>query len=130
MKQSIEDGTTLVIVYEGRTHNAEIPDKAGMDKRFADVFSEYNLMERLQILGYGTRDSYLEAEKVISAKAKDMLWHYVNEVFPNGFKAQVVATSREAASDIKDIWISPYKKLLPNWKKKTRINQCRIVENH
>lgn len=97
MRQSIEDGTTLVIVYEGRTHNAEIADKAAMDKRFEDVFSDYNLMERLQILGYGTRDAYLEAEKVISAKAKDMLWHYVNEVFPNGFKAQVVATSREAA---------------------------------
>ncbi len=97
MKQSIEDGTTLVIVYEGRTHNAEIPDKAGMDKRFADVFSDYNLMERLQILGFGARDSYLEAEKVIGAKAKDMLLHYANEVFPNGFKAQVVATSREAA---------------------------------
>lgn len=97
MKQSIEDGTTLVIVYEGRTHNAEITDKKGMDQRFADVFSEYNLAERLQILGFGTRDAYLEADKVIAAKAKDMLWHYVNEVFPNGFKAQVVATSREAA---------------------------------
>ena len=101
MKQSIEDGTTLVIVYEGRTHNAEIPDKAGMDQRFADVFSEYNLMERLQILGYGARDSYLEAEKVIAAKAKDMLLHYTNEVFPNGFKAQVVAASREAAARYK-----------------------------
>jgi type I restriction enzyme R subunit len=97
MKQSVEDGTTLVIVYEGRTHKAEISDKKAMDARFEDVFSEYNLGERLQILGYGTRDAYLEAEKVIGAKAKDMLWHYVKEVFPNGFKAQVVATSREAA---------------------------------
>jgi type I restriction enzyme R subunit len=97
MKQSIEDGTTLVIVYEGRTHNAEITDKAGMDQRFADVFSEYNLTERLQILGFGTRDAYLEAEPIIAAKAKDMLLHYANHVFPNGFKAQVVATSREAA---------------------------------
>lgn len=97
MKQSIEDGTTLVIVYEGRTHNAEIPDKAGMDARFADVFSEYNIHERLQILGFGSRDAYLEAETVIRAKAKDMLRHYAEHVFTNGFKAQVVATSREAA---------------------------------
>ena len=101
MRESIEDGTTLVIVYEGRTHKAEISDKKGMDDRFEDVFSEYNLGERLQILGYGTRDAYLEAGKVIGAKAKDMLWHYVNEVFPNGFKAQVVATSREAAARYK-----------------------------
>ncbi|MCL4560188.1 MAG: HsdR family type I site-specific deoxyribonuclease [Chloroflexi bacterium] len=101
MKQSIEDGTTLVIVYEGRTHNAEVPDKEGMDKSFADIFSDYNLQERLQILGFGSRDAYLEAEKVISAKAKDMLWHYITEVFPNGFKAQVVATSRVAAARYK-----------------------------
>ncbi|MGH7454070.1 MAG: type I restriction endonuclease subunit R, partial [bacterium] len=67
MRQSIEDGTTLEIVYEGRTHNAEVPDKPGMDKRFADVFSDYNLPERLQILGYGSRDSYLEANDTIKA---------------------------------------------------------------
>ena len=43
MRQSIEDGVTLEIVYEGRTHNAEIADKAGMDTAFQDVFSDYNL---------------------------------------------------------------------------------------
>ncbi|RCJ29206.1 hypothetical protein A6770_22385 [Nostoc minutum NIES-26] len=59
MRESIADGTTLEIVYEGRTHNAEIIDKTTMDAKFSDVFSEYNLSERLQILGYGTRDAYL-----------------------------------------------------------------------
>lgn len=97
MRQSIADGTTLEIVYEGRTHNAEINDPAAMDKRFEDVFSDYNLNERLQILGYGSRDAYLEAQDVIRAKAGDMIDHYVRHVFPGGFKAQVVATSREAA---------------------------------
>lgn len=97
MRQSIEDGTTLEIVYEGRTHNAEVPDKLGMDARFADVFSDYNLMERLQILGYGSRDAYLESWDTIRAKAKDMMAHYTRFVFTNGFKAQVVAVSREAA---------------------------------
>jgi type I restriction enzyme R subunit len=37
MRQSIEDGVTLEIVYEGRTHNAEVPDQKGMDTEFADV---------------------------------------------------------------------------------------------
>ena len=97
MRQSIEDGTTLEIVYEGRTHNAEVPDKPGMDTRFADVFSDYNLLERLQILGYGSRDAYLEAKETIQAKALDMVKHYVEQGFSDGFKAQVVATSREAA---------------------------------
>jgi len=102
MRQSIEDGTTLGIVYEGRTNNAEVEDKEGMDQAFQDVFSDYNLTERLQILGFGSRDAYLEAQDVIAEKAKDMIDHFVNHVFPGGFKAQVVATSREAASRYKD----------------------------
>ena len=61
------------------------------------MFSEYNIQQRLDILGYGSRDSYLEAEPTIEAKARDMVEHYLAHVFPNGYKAQVVATSREAA---------------------------------
>jgi type I restriction enzyme R subunit len=97
MRQAIEDGVTLEIVYEGRTHNAEVPDQKVMDTTFADVFSDYNLEQRLQILGYGSRIAYLEAKATIDAKAKDMVTHYLEHVFPNGFKAQVVAASREAA---------------------------------
>jgi len=97
MRQSIEDGVTLEIVYEGRTHNAEVADQKGMDTAFADVFSEYNLQERMEILGYGSRDAYLEAKSTIEAKAGDMVKHYLTHVFPNGYKAQVVAVSREAA---------------------------------
>ena len=97
MRESICDGVTLEIVYEGRTHNAEISDQAGMDATFADVFSDYKLQQRLEILGYGSRDAYLEAEPTIEAKAEDMVRHYLTHVFPNGYKAQVVATSREAA---------------------------------
>ena len=97
MRQSIDDGVTLEIIYEGRTHNAEVADQTGMDTAFADVFSDYNLQERLAILGYGSRDAYMEAHPTIAAKAKDMVAHYLNHVFPNGYKAQVVATSREAA---------------------------------
>ena len=89
MRQAIDDGVTLAIVYEGRTHNAEITDQHKMDTDFADVFRDYNLLERLQILGYGSRRAYLEAEPVIAAKAKDMMQHYLTHVFPNGFKAQV-----------------------------------------
>ena len=97
MRQAIIDRVTLEIVYEGRTHNAEVPDKTGMDSAFEDVFSECNLTERLKILGYGSRDAYLEAESTIAAKADDIIAHYLRSIFPNGYKAQVVATSREAA---------------------------------
>lgn len=97
MRQAIEDGVILEIVYEGRTHNAEVADQAGMDEAFADVFSDYNLQQRLEVLGYGSREAYLEAEPTIEAKARDMVQHYLTHVYPNGYKAQIVATSRDAA---------------------------------
>jgi type I restriction enzyme R subunit len=96
MRQAIDDGVTLEIVYEGLTHNAEIPNKSGMDKKFEDVFSEYTLTERLQILGFGTRDAYLDAIDTITAKATNMVNHYVEHIFSGGFKAQIVGNSREA----------------------------------
>jgi type I restriction enzyme R subunit len=97
MRQSIEDGVTLEIVYEGFTHDAEVKDKKGMDKKFEDVFSEYNLTERLQILGFGSRDAYLDNVNTIREKAKNMINHYVEQIFSGGFKAQIVANSRIAA---------------------------------
>jgi type I restriction enzyme R subunit len=97
MRQSQEDGVTLEIIYEGRTHSAVISDPKAMDVKFQDVFSEYRLNERLQILGYGTRDAYLDALPTIQTKARDMVRHYARNVFPGGYKAQVVANSRIAA---------------------------------
>ncbi|MCU0542485.1 MAG: type I restriction endonuclease subunit R [Oscillatoriaceae cyanobacterium Prado104] len=97
MRQAILDRVTLEIVYEGRTHNAEIPDRERIDAVFEDVFSDCNLQQRMQILGYGSRDAYLEAAPTIAAKAEDMVKHYLQWIFPNGYKAQIVATSREAA---------------------------------
>lgn len=97
MRQAIKDGVTLEIVYEGKTHNADVDDKEGADKKFQDVFKDYNLGEQLEILAYGTRRAYLESMETIQEKAKDMLNHYVAHVFSNGYKAQVVSVSKEAA---------------------------------
>ena len=47
---------------------------------------------------YATKRHVAEAQRLIAAKAVNMLRHYVDVVLPNGFKAQVVATSRLATS--------------------------------
>lgn len=96
MRQAIEDGVTLEIVYEGRTHNAAISDKEQMNAKFIDVFQDYDPKQQQEILGYATKTAYLEARETIKAKAEDMVDHYVEHIFANGFKAQIVATSREA----------------------------------
>jgi type I restriction enzyme R subunit len=96
IRQAVEDGVTVEIVYEGRVHGAEISDEESANRRFEDVFKEFSEDERRLILGRTWR-AYLEAEQVIRDKAKDMIEHYITHVFPNGLKAQVVAVSRYAA---------------------------------
>lgn len=97
MRQSVEDEVTLEIIYQGFTQNAEIEDNQGADARFEDVFSDYNIVERLQILGFGSRDAYLDSDVTIRDKAYSIVDHYVSQIFPGGFKAQIIANSRIAA---------------------------------
>ena len=97
IKQAVEDGVTVDIVYEGRTHQATIRDPDEANRKFEDVFSILDDDQRRLVIGKYTKKSYLEAEEVIRDKAKDMIQHYLEHVFPNGFKAQVVAASRRAA---------------------------------
>lgn len=98
IKQSEADGMTVPILYEGRTADAEVADGQTLDQLFEDMFRD-RTPEELEAIKrkYATRGNVLEAPKLIAAKARDMLRHYVDTVLPNGFKAQVVATTRRAA---------------------------------
>ena len=97
IRQAVEDGVTVDIVYEGRVHTAELSDEEAANAKFEDVFSMLDADEKARIMGRYTWRAYLEDENVIRDKAKDMIDHYVAHVFPNGFKAQVVTVSRLAA---------------------------------
>jgi hypothetical protein len=65
---------------------------------FEDMFRDYTPDELAVIKAkYATEGDVLEVPMLIEKKARDMLRHYVGVVLPEGFKAQVVATSRQAA---------------------------------
>ena len=46
---------------------------------------------------YGASGDILEAEKRIGAIARDLVGHYIDNILPDGFKAQVVCHSKLAA---------------------------------
>jgi type I restriction enzyme R subunit len=99
IQQSEADGATVPILYEGRTAEGIIADGRTLDQLFLDMFQERTPEELAVIRArYATEGNVLEATKLIAAKAEDMLHHYVSTVLPNGLKAQVVATSRLAAT--------------------------------
>src|SRR5262249_55325864 len=92
------DGATVPILYEGRTADGLVKDAPGLDQLFEDLFRDYSPDELAIIKAkYATEGDVLEAPLLIEQKAQDMIRHYVGVVLPEGFKAQVVATSRQAA---------------------------------
>lgn len=124
MRQAIDDGVTLEIVYEGKATKTAITDRAAADKAFLDVFVDEDAANLTKILGYGSRRAYIETQSVIERKAKDMLNHYLTEVFPNGFKAQIVAVSKEAAHRYKLVLDAAIKDAVSNAKYNDLPDEC------
>jgi len=98
IKEAEEDGATVPILYEGRTADGAVSEGRDLDQLFEDLFADHSEEEREAIKRkYGTKGSVFEAERLIEAKAGDMLRHYVEHILPSGLKAQVVAYSRRAS---------------------------------
>jgi type I restriction enzyme R subunit len=97
IRESEADGATVPILYEGRTAGAAVDGGGELDQVFEDM-SIGRTPEELEAikLKYATKGHVMEAQALIAAKARDMLRHYVENILPNGFKAQVVAVSRRA----------------------------------
>lgn len=67
-------------------------------KPFDDLVRERSEQEILELKKkWGTTGDILEADKRIEAIATDMVKHYIGDILPNGFKAQVVCSSKMAA---------------------------------
>jgi type I restriction enzyme, R subunit len=98
LMDAVNDGTTLQILYEGRTADAALTDKHAFETAFEDLFKDRSAEELLAIKKkYGASGDILEAEQRINAIAADMVNHYIAHILPNGFKAQVVCHSKLAA---------------------------------
>jgi type I restriction enzyme R subunit len=110
IKEAEADGATVPVLYEGRTANGAIKDGASLDELFEDLF-RHHTQEELEAIKkkYATKGHIFDAPALIADKARDIIRHYVTNILPNGYKAQVVAYSRlaairyfEALSDARD----------------------------
>lgn len=98
IQEAEADGATVPVLYEGRTAQGAVKDGASLDELFEDLFREHN-QEELELIKkkYATKGHIFDAPALIADKARDILRHYVTNILPNGYKAQVVAYSRLAA---------------------------------
>lgn len=98
LMDAVHDGATLQILYEGRTADTALKDKHGFDTKFEDLFRQRTEEEIAAIKRkYGASGDILEAEKRIEAISRDLVAHYIDNILPDGFKAQVVCHSKLAA---------------------------------
>ena len=97
LRESEADGSTVQILYEGRTTDAAVRGASRMDEVFFRWFADLTEQQRETLQRkYATTAEVLEAPELIAAKARDLLRHYIATVTPDGFKGMIVATSRKA----------------------------------
>lgn len=102
-EQAIKDGATVPIYYEGRLVELSVSG-SDLDQIFDRIFREYSPKEREKIKQkYATPEAIAAATHRIKSICLDLINHYEHYIAPNGFKAQVVACSREAAVKYKTI---------------------------
>lgn len=113
IRQSEEDGSTVPILYEGRTAGAAVAEGQSLDEVFEDMLRDRTPEEWAAIKRkYATKGNVMEATELIRAKARDMFRHYIQNILPNGFKAQLVAVSRRAAVGYREAFIEARAELL------------------
>jgi type I restriction enzyme, R subunit len=113
IREAEADGAIVPILYEGRTAHGAVKDGASLDDLFEDLFREHTHEELEEIKKkYATKGQIFEAPDLIRDKARDMLRHYVTNILPNGFKAQVVAYSRLAVVRYLDAVVAARDELL------------------
>ncbi|OHC69484.1 MAG: deoxyribonuclease HsdR [Rhodocyclales bacterium RIFCSPLOWO2_02_FULL_63_24] len=97
LMDAVHDGATLQILYEGKTADSALNEKHAFDTAFEDLFRDRSEEELLAIRKkYGATGDILEAKNRIDAIARDLVAHYIDNILPNGFKAQVVCHSKLA----------------------------------
>jgi type I restriction enzyme R subunit len=102
IEQAVADGATVPIYYESRLADLRILGNT-LDAIFDRVFADRTDEEREAIKKkYASEASIAGAPKRVEAICLDLIEHYTKYIQPNGFKAQIVAVSRETAALYKE----------------------------
>ena len=97
IEEAVKDGATIQILYEGREAALRVVGDS-LDSLFDEYFADRTKEDQAEIKRkYGTNRAVLEAPKRIHRVSIDILKHYREHIQPNGFKAMVVTSSRNAA---------------------------------
>lgn len=102
IEQAVQDGATVPIFYEMRQSPERIEGES-LDAVFDRIFRDRSDEERETIKQrFATQEAVAAAPRRIEAVCLDIVDHFEKFIHPNGFKAQVVACSRDVAVTYKE----------------------------
>jgi len=102
VKQSIEDGTTVPLLYVSRPIEYRLPSRM-LDEEFFAKTRGLNEEQQEKVLQTSARlKEALKSKDRIEKISKDMAEHFLTHVEPDGLKAQLVAVDREACALYKE----------------------------
>ncbi|MDE0159474.1 MAG: type I restriction endonuclease subunit R [Candidatus Dadabacteria bacterium] len=102
IEEAVEDGATVQILYEGREPAVKVTGDS-LDSLFDEYFKDRSAEEREEIKKkFGTDKAVLEAPMRVRRVCMDIIKHYRESIEPNGFKAMIVTSSRNAAITYKE----------------------------
>ena len=97
IEQAVKDGATVQILYEGREAEIRVTGDS-LDGLFDEFFADRSDDEKAEIKKkFGTTQAILEAPQRVRRICMDIIKHYREKIEPNGFKAMIVTSSRNAA---------------------------------
>ncbi len=97
-EESKADGATLRILHVGRMPELFVEGEETIEQIFERIFSDLDqdMKDKLK-KQYVTKGKIAEAPSRIKKIAWDLVDHFTKHIEPNGYKAMLVASSREAA---------------------------------
>ena len=102
IEQSVKDGATVQILYEGREPAVRVTGDS-LDSLFDEYFEDRTDNQKAAIKQrFGTNQAVLEAPQRIRRVCIDIVKHYREYIQPNGFKAMIATSSRNVAITYKE----------------------------
>ena len=99
---AIRDGVTLPVKHYGLYPEVYVEGPETLDEIFDRIFSDLDEKTKAKIKQrYGSKGAIAEAPERIKKICDKIVEHYKTAIEPDGFKAMIVATSRDAAVSYK-----------------------------
>lgn len=95
IKEAVADGATVELLYDEGIAKLDVKKEA-LDKEFEETFADASEDKKDKLKREALRKYQLSSER-IEAIAKHLVDHFKNKIYPDGHKAMLVCSGRDAA---------------------------------